>query len=225
MQKRFAFLIPVFIFIQFSVSAQVQVGIMAGPQFSIRHYNKSIANNGFITSGNAGVTSIIPVSKKLALHGTLGYSGKGVIIKDFTFNDVLGNDMGKGDINILLHYIELRSPVDYIFNLSSGSKLLVGAGPYISYAVGGHQKIKNNDFFAALIGDELDFENEYNRFEFGITSNIGLQFSQKWLLSIYTDLGLTDIFKMESSKNISHRSFSFTLGYAFWHQKKKENKK
>jgi hypothetical protein len=224
-RKKFLLVLLPLLIIHLSVLSQIQVGLMGGPQFSTREYKFGSASNGFITSINAGITSLIPFSKKIVLQGMLGYSGKGVIIKEFTFNDALGNDMGKGNINILLNYIELRSPVNYAIDLSPKSKFLIGAGPFFSYAVGGHQKIMNNDFFAVYLDKEIDFEDEYNRFELGVTGNINLQLHKKWLLGACTDVGVTDIFKIESSTTTSHISFSVTLGYLFFQQQKKENKK
>lgn len=212
------------LFTQSRVCAQIQVGVMAGPQFSTREYKFGSAYNGLITSINASITSLIPLSKKLVLQGMLGYSGKGVIIKDFTFNDALGNDMGKGNVNILLNYVELRSSVNYTMDLSPKSKFLIGAGPYFSYAVSGHQKVRNNNFFGAFIDKGLDFENEYNRFEFGMTANASLQLHKNWLLGACTDIGVTDIFKIESSTTTSHVSFSLTLGYIFFHHLKNKRK-
>ena len=222
-KKLLLVLMPLLI-IHLSVLAQIQVGLIAGPQFSTREYKFGSAYNGLITSINASITSLIPLSKKLLLQGMLGYSGKGVIIKDFTFNDALGNDMGKGNVNILLNYVELRSPMNYAINLSSRSKFLIGAGPYFSYAVSGHQKVTNNNFFGAFIDKGLDFENEYNRFEFGMTANTSLQLHKNWLLGACTDIGVTDIFKIESSTTTSHVSFSLTLGYLFFHHLKNKRK-
>ena len=219
MRKTFFLFITSFI-IQCTGISQLQIGVFGGPQFSIRYYTKTIADNRFITSVNAGVTSLVALSKKFRLHESFGYSGKGVFLHDFKFNDG-GGSATAGDMNILLHYLELRSPIDYNVAISPKSTLLIGAGPYFSYAVAGRQEIKNNDYFASFLNRKLDFEDEYNRFEFGITSNIGLELRQKFLFNIYTDIGLSNIFKMESSKTISHRSFSFTLGYLFLLQKKK----
>lgn len=223
MKKVFFFILFIFL-IQSSILSQLQIGAMGGPQFSIRQYNKNIADNGFKTSVNAGAISIIHLSKKIKLHATFGYSGKGVVLKDFIFNDG-GGDINVGDIDILLHYLELRSPIDYCINLSSQSTLLLGAGPYFSYAVSGRQKIKKNNYFSSFLNRELDFEDEYNRFEFGVTSNASLQLKRGWLFGIYTDIGLTNIFKPELSKTISHRSFAIAVGYIFFQQKKKDDKK
>lgn len=222
--KRKHFLLVFIHLIHLPILAQVQIGLMAGPQFSTREYKFGSAHNGLITSINAGVMSSMHLSKKFVLHGTLGFSGKGVTIKDLTFSDALGNDMGQGNINILLNYIELRIPGNYAIDLSSRLKLLCGAGPYFSYAVSGHQKVTNNNFFGGFINGGLDFENEYNRFEFGITANTSLQLHKNWLLGVSTDIGVTDIFKIESSTTTSHISFSVALGYLFFHHFKNKVK-
>ena len=222
--KRTAPLFIISLFFIHSCIAQLQIGIMGGPQFSIRYYTKSIADNGFITSVNTGITSLVPLSKKLSLHGVFGYSGKGVILKDFIYSDGGGSAIA-GDINILLHYLELRCPINYSFALSSKTNLLVGTGPYFAYAIGGRQWIKENNYFSSFLNRELNFGNEYKRFEGGLTANVTLQHRQKWSLGIYSDIGLTNIFRMETSKNTSHRSFSFAIGYLFWQHKKSENKK
>ena len=223
-RKKILLILISLLIIHLSMLGQIQVGLMAGPQFSTREYKFGSAHNGLIASMNAGVISLIPLSKTFLLQAIPGYSGKGVIIKDFTFNDALGNDMGRGNINILLHYIELRTPLNYLLPISPNSIAFAGVGPYFSYAVGGFQKIKNNDFFAPYLDKKLDFEDEYNRFEFGITGNVGFQLMEKWLLGIYTDLGISGVFKT-AGRNTHHRSLSLTLGYLFYKQKKDRKEK
>ena len=205
-----------FVFTAFHTHAQLRVGIMGGPQFATQNQIGELsAKTTFNTTAHAGVTLFVPFSKEFYLHTTLGYSGKGVTMKNIQFYDNLGNSLGTGDINVLIHYIELRSPLIYKATLSSRMDLAVGAGPYFGYALSGYRKINGENYFT-FMGEkksEIDFENEeYKRIDLGYTVEVNLHFTNQWVVGLYTSLGVLKIVEMQYY-SVRNSAFGISFGY------------
>ena len=199
-------------------SAQVQFGVMAGPQFATQNYNTDLSTNtGFNTTAHGGATAFIRMGKELYLHETLGYWGKGVIIQDIQFYDNVGNSLGTGDAHLIFHNIELRSPLVYKTSLSAKRALSVGAGPYFGYVLSGSQKITGENIYT-INGEKrskIDLEDAgYKRFDLGITAEFNLHFNNKWIVGISGDLGIVKAFEVPYSSG-RNRSFCISIGYLF----------
>ena len=206
------------LFVTLNAPAQLQIGFFAGPQFAKRNVKPVLeTKNCFLTSINGGATAFVPLSKSLSVHQSLGYSGKGERVKVIR-DSVYG---GPYTFITLTHYIESRSTLNYNARLSSRWDLLIGAGPYIACGVGGYHKIKDNPVLAKK--RKIDFDDGiHKRFDFGLVTELNLQFTKKWVVGASVDFGLVEVAKFEPGP-VHNTSFSFTLGWLLWQQKNKEN--
>lgn len=102
------------------------------------------------------------------------------------------------------------------FNVSEGMNVVLNAGPYFAYGIGGKSKYKDKE------GDEPEEKEDlfgdkgsYKRFDFGLGIGAALEIEQ-FIISLDGSFGLTNIAKNSgdgySPKNMT---FGLSLGYKF----------
>jgi hypothetical protein len=111
-------------------------------------------------------------------------------------------------------YLELAIPVQYRL-VNKNMKLYFGAGPYISYAIGGKAKWEN---VTGQPGNEprkqsiVFGDNGAKRLDAGLTILASAQIKERWLLSINYDQG---ILKTQNYSTTHSFSVGLTIGYIF----------
>lgn len=205
MKLKIAALLLVYIAITHEISAQVQWGIKAGGNLSAMllkdetGYTKVKLRPGFHLGGTADLT----LSNTFSLQPALLFTSKGFTIdKDGGAQYLYGVDK----IKFTSYYIEL--PVNFIFKSKVGNgKMLLGAGPYIAYGLGGRWKAEANGM---SVKGKLKFLNDFsstdsswggnNRtvpytkpFDFGANILIGYEFSKNLYIHLNGQLGLLDV--------------------------------
>ena len=117
----------------------------------------------------------------------------------------------KATINAM--YLQLPVHAAYKFDLSDGMKIVVNAGPYLAYGIGGKVKEKyegdseSYDFF----GDAK--EGYAKRFDFGIGVGLGLEFGSA-KLGVGYDLGMANLYDSDDYK-VNTNNLFVTVGYKF----------
>jgi hypothetical protein len=176
-------------------------GIRAGVNFQNLNGKDEFGDNldyklkpGF----NAGVNAEIPVGIDFYLQPGLLFSTKGA-------------KANVGDSKINLSYLEL--PVNFIYKPELGQgRMLLGFGPYASYAIGGTTKNPDSDI---EFGDQPD---ELKRFDAGANLLAGYEFSNKLSFQLNAGLGLLSLNNRESGDNkstLKNTGFGVSLGYRF----------
>lgn len=212
--------------------AQVEVGVRAGLNLSNvagkdadgnKAYKDSKLNPGF----HAGLTFDIPVADEFYVQPGALFSTKGYKY-DFSRSDT------RYESKTTPYYIEV--PVNFLYKPTLGEgKLLLGAGPYVAYGLGGKWKAEGS---GSLIGTDVytsgdgnlefvnDFEDRSNNkqvygkpFDFGANLLAGYEFSNKFSAQLNGQLGLANLRpntngdKPESTfKNVG---FGVSVGYKF----------
>lgn len=192
-----------------TVSAQILIGPTVGPNFSWVTFDdkelKDIYDISPITGFHAGMNLSFRVQKRFFLHTSFIYSTKGKILK--AEEDPLFRN------EVRYKYIEL--PILYTMefkgNLGGNRqyKWYFGAGPNISYWLGGRGKFSSSDLSEVGIG-ELDYKVVYgkdfyevgpeemsvedpNRIQLGLTIGTGFVFepggTQRFMLMFRYELG------------------------------------
>ncbi|NLR78829.1 porin family protein [Chitinophaga eiseniae] len=184
--------------------AQAQWGIVAGPQFSsvtTKSANSSKETSKILTSVRAGVTVDIPLADEFYIGTGLLYSGKG------------GKDKNS-DMKTTLSYLEL--PVNFMFKPEVGSgRLVLAAGPYVAYGIGGKYKD------IPVVGERKAFEDEagllqLKRFDAGVGINVGYELPAGLFFGLNTDLGLVNAMKNTANDaSFKNTSFGVSIGYKF----------
>ena len=192
-----------------SAKGQFKWGVKAGTNLSNRSgFSGTGLQTGPIFTIQSSFLGMIPVGKFLIVQPSIGYYGKGMQFKNMQFIDNLGNDLGKGDENLIFNYIELSIPLQYKIDLNRRDRIFIGAGPYVAYAINGKDKVKAGTFSRST---DVDF-NYSKRVDAGISFLITAQIKQHWTLSLNYDLGLINIYKNSSLKP-HNNSAGLVIGY------------
>ncbi|MCF3112241.1 PorT family protein, partial [Niabella sp. CC-SYL272] len=164
-----SFLLAAAIAVSGAAMAQVEVGVRAGVNLSnltIKDADGKTVDGAKLTPGfNAGLTFDIPVADEFYIQPGALFSMKGARLEKNAheyFNADAYSAADAGDYTRLNTY-NLEVPVNFIFKPAAGNgNLLIGAGPYFSYALGGKFKRVTNRF--GTESGKLEFANDYNDF-------------------------------------------------------------
>src|SRR5690606_26775511 len=136
-------------------TATAGFGIKGGVNFT-NLITKDIHHNNVLTSFNAGVFAILPLSNFIAVQPELNYSRKGAEL-------VYDNIFAEGSAAFKLNYLEVPllvkvNPIRY-FNIH--------AGPYVAYLINARVENKSAD---GTFDFEDNFDNkDFNRLDYGIS--------------------------------------------------------
>lgn len=202
-----------------TASAQnpVKYGVKAGltfPTFTI----PELEGGGFESDLQfyAGVTADIPLGGMFSAQMGLSFIGKGAKIGVSTEE---GGSTFRGTLKQKFMYLEI--PINAVLNIPVGDgKIFLGAGPYFGMAVGGKNKAEGT----LTKGDEvdtefsesedIDFENQYKRADYGINTLAGYQLSNGLNIHAGYGFGLANIIRA-SGGELNNRVLSVGLGFSF----------
>lgn len=123
-------------------------------------------------------------------------------------------------------YIEMPINAQARFALCNYMNIVVSAGPYFAYGIGGKSTAKttfengssvelNSQTFGNEISEDGLSDLNLNKFDFGVGGGVALEFG-KLSLGMETQFGLTNLMKGDnSSESIKNTNFGLTLGYKF----------
>jgi hypothetical protein len=205
-----------FFLFQFSANAQNKFGLNSGIAFSDQSGSNSSATD--LITIPISVFGMIPLSRVVVMQPSIGYYPKGNKYRDVTFVDQLGAN-GYGDVNYRFDDIEVAIPFQYTVTSSKERKLLLGLGPYFSYAIGGLVKWHNvSGQNRPPSKSKINFDGTgYQRFDAGINLLMTLQVKNHWTVSASFDRGLVGNNQnrlIQQPKQYSH-SEAIIVGYLF----------
>jgi len=176
--------------------------------------------NTLTTGFNAGVNAELPVGVDFYLQPGVLYSQKGAKLKNYGYMGTVSNGTLK------LSYVEV--PVNLVYKPLLGTgRMLIGAGPYIGFGIGGKAELTNppGDYKVEYNNDVTisDLNNtpfQYKPMDAGANILVGYEFSNKLSFQLNSQLGLTKInSKLNGSYTgeAAHRNtgFGLSLGYRF----------
>ena len=174
----------------------LQFGVKAGVNLSnfTGDYESKDAKVGF----NAGLTVDYALSPEIYLLSGLEFTTKGAKFKDEDNASVTANS----------YYLQLPIHLGYKFKVADDTKLVLHAGPYLAYGVGGKIKTK-----LGSLSTETDFfEDGVKRFDAGLGLGAGVEFG-KFSVGLGYDFGLTKLADGDGSPKNMNASLS--VGYKF----------
>lgn len=187
----------ILLFMAFTASAQVKLGINAGGTLaSLRGNEVAEANNpGFNVM--AGITLEIPVSERLSIYTGANYEAK-TITRNRPFDNLGQNNIPDAndpafmlddvDVRYTLRYVTVPANVRYYFG--QNKNFYVNGGPYAGIFIG--ESVKVN-------GDKIDTDESdiYKTFDFGVNLGLGVRVLQNEKhnidIEIRDNLGLSNI--------------------------------
>lgn len=202
---KFSFVLLVGLAASISMSAQLPVsfGVKAGMNLS----EMQKLEDNIKVGSNVGVTAELALPSNFYLMSGLEFTTKGAKGKSITVVPVGMSQSVTGKATYNAMYLQLPIHAGYKLDLTPGTKLVFRVGPYLAYGVGG--KIKWN---IDQVGDKDFFNDDSNRFDFGIGGSVGIEFLEKINVSLGADQGLTKVVK---DTNIKNRAAYISVGYKF----------
>jgi hypothetical protein len=210
--------------------AQVDFGLVAGPNFQNMTGKDNGGNNytnGLMTGFHAGISANIPIATDFYFQTGLLYSQKGsrnnygliVVLK------------ASGDYYTTTRISYIDMPLHLLFRPAFGSgHILVGFGPYLALGLGGTQTVDYESLPAMeqkvrfrnsiTTSEYWDLENAYyRRFDAGADIFAGYELGMGLWFRLNAQLGLLDMLPdIEESNNDSflrNTGFGVSAGYNF----------
>lgn len=161
-------------------NGEAQFGVKGGVNFS-NMYTQDVDDNNVLTSFNAGIYASFPITDFIAIQPEVLYSRKG---SELSYDNVFAT----GKAQFKLNYIEV--PVLVKANLTKN--LNIHAGPYIAYLV--DAQVKNESDGGSFNFEDNLNNDDFNKFDAGISAGIGLDFETIGIGARY-NYGLTTVGK------------------------------
>jgi len=242
MKKQGIFIAVVFVLASCACTAQIRVGIKAGPQSSsVIETNTNpdwndIKDNYHSRSGfHAGFLADIPFSatSKLYFQPGVNFSTKGrKYSENYDSSDF--RSRSRLDSSQFINYIEIPLNLVLKLPLSRKVKFIIGAGPYVSFFLNGKEKSETsfiNGDFSTIENKDLPVGNgagKYKTFDYGVNGLAGFEIGRVFLTANYSR-GLADFWKDPADQAIyngrfKHQVLAGTLGVFFGKQPKVEEK-
>ncbi|MEG1742514.1 MAG: porin family protein [Acetivibrio sp.] len=199
-----------FVFASVIVSAQVTWNVKAGmniSSFTSTGDAKADAKIGY----KLGAGMEYSFNKVWSLQPSLLFSTKGAKLSEDGEN-----------VTVNAMYLELPIMVAARLAVSEGLNIVINAGPYLAYGVGGKMKVEGEGSIDTFGETKIELEDEegnvetvespgLKRFDAGLGVGFGLEFG-KFLVGLDAQYGLTDIIEDFSTKNLN---FSIGAAYKF----------
>lgn len=202
-------------------------GVKAGLNMSAASVNDAQESNtklGF----HAGVTVDYTLLKNFMIQSGLLFSTKGSKHEKLNGSDWIPNSP---DMTHTFNQLYLEVPLygAYRLDISSDLSLVVGAGPYVAYGIGGKTKQKFNNSTSLseyewdTFGDGVyDSDRDWlkgetlNRFDFGAGIKLALEYS-RYIFDIGVTSSIINIAEQDDYHDKKYRNLnaSFSLGYRF----------
>lgn len=180
-----------------------------------------------LTSYHVGIVGDVPLGSVFSFQPGLLFTGKGAKTQT---GDASSNNYSKATTNP--YYIEIPANLVLKAPIGSGTKLFVGAGPYLGIGISGKTKIET---VRPLLGKseierDIEFSNDdpttldyeegagfgiMRRFDYGLNGTAGIE-GKSIVLGVNYGLGLA---KLQSGANNNednnnkHRVLSFSIGF------------
>ena len=184
--------------------SQVRYNIQAGVNFSTLT-NNLLPNTSSKTGFRAGLGINYNFSDFFSVDPSLLIVSKG---------------FKQSDINLSVNPIYLQLPVNFTLNLplTRNIKILIGAGPYVAYGIGGSGSIGLSS--GETLVDAKMFSNEsvftyYNKFDAGLNSSVGIALGDI-ILSLGGEWGFLKVndYELNDKQNLNN-SYYISLSYKF----------
>ena len=182
--KKIALTLITIIVITATISAQIHFGIKGGLNLASQSFTSSAggASTSIRPGFHAGVLLDAPLSESISIQPNLLFSQKGAI-----FNGTYG-------FTATYNYLEL--PVNVIYHINK--KFMIGAGPYLGYALSGTQQSGSQQSIDIEFGS-----GQAERFDFGLNALIGYEIIDGLVISANYSLGLTNIY---GNSNVTYKN-------------------
>ncbi|NDV70366.1 porin family protein [Dysgonomonas sp. 25] len=175
---------------------------------------------------NVGITAEWQLKERFLIQSGLSFTAKGSKQENFNASDYVGGDP---DFTHTFNqfYLELPLYAAYKVGVSNQMDLILGAGPYFAYGLGGKTKQKLNSGFWSdgtskrewnTFGHSDSSHGEsLKRFDFGAGIKADLEYKNRYVLGIGFSSSIINIARKGGYRDLKYRNFNMaiSLGYKF----------
>lgn len=149
-----------------------------------------------------GVGADFEFAPNMSIQPSLLYSAKGAKA-----------DSEGIDVTLNANYLQLPVHFAYKIDAAPGTKVVLHAGPYIAYGVGGEIKGKQSGVTVAI--DTFDGDiGLLKRFDAGLGLGVGAEFGPI-LLDLGWDMGLINVARDSGDESVRNQNAYLSVGYKF----------
>lgn len=226
--KTFTLIFLVFLSFLLTSHAQVSLGLRGGYTLSATqiknaqgYKSNSIGTSSQLKNLHADLIINVPVYKAFYFQPLVRYVTKGAYLRPLPYKPGI---LVESANQLKLHYLEL--PMNFVlkYPLAMG-KIVIGAGPYVAYGLGGSYDLDLMYNGSVLSTDSHSIEFNYkdrgiapgaqlNRFDAGANVTVGIEFNNLMVLGANLSRGYTNIDRTSSAR-ITNSYFSVSLGILF----------
>lgn len=190
-----------------AASAQTSLGVKGGVNMS-NFYGDELDDRNVKIGFHIGLAADYEFMYNHAIQTGLYFTTKGAKY-DGTFGDVTG------EVTVNPMYLQLPVHYAYKIDVSPGTRVVLHAGPYVAYGIGGKSKVKlSSSEGSAELGDVDVFGDDgFKRFDAGLGLGVGAEFGPI-LVDLGWDMGLVDI-SGSSNGNVKNQNAYLSVGYTF----------
>ena len=186
-----------------AVSAQMNLGIKGGVNMS-NFYGDELDDKNVKIGFHIGLAADYDFAYNSAIQTGLFFTTKG-----FKY------DTDNLDYTVNLMYLQLPVHYAYKIDVSPGTRVVLHAGPYAAYGVGGSRKLNVGEWSTEWDVDKIfgDGARQYNAFDAGLGLGVGFEFGPL-LLDLGWDMGLVNISNVDN-ENVKNQNAYLSVGYRF----------
>lgn len=183
------------------------------PSFSIKgglnmsnFYGDKLSDKSMRTGFHLGVGADFDFAPNMAIQSGLFFTSKGA---KYT-TDILNSEL---DVNA--NFIQLPVHFAYKIDVMPGTRIVLHAGPYIAYGVGGKAKV-NIAGESRVENDTFDSDFGLKNFDSGLGLGVGAEFGPI-LVDLGWDMGLVNLSRAEGryGEEIKTQNAYLSVGYKF----------
>ena len=185
-----------------AVSAQVSLGIKGGVNMSNLVYDDEVDDKNPKIGFNIGLAADIDFAPNVGLQTGLFFSTKG-----FKY------ESGSLEYTENLNYLQLPVHLAYKVDVTPGTRVVLHAGPYAAYGVGGSRDRDGNLVDISVDNIFGDGTYQYKPFDAGLGLGVGAEFGA-FLVDLGWDMGLVNISNRDNG-NVKNQNAYLSVGYKF----------
>lgn len=186
-----------------AVSAQMSIGIKGGVNMSNLVYDDEVNDKNPKIGFNIGLAADYEFVPSVALQTGLFFTTKG-----YKF------DSESLDYTENLMYLQLPVHLAYKVDVMPGTRVVLHAGPYAAYGVGGSRKLDAGEL-GSMDVDKIfgDGDYQYKPFDAGLGIGVGAEFGAM-LVDLGWDMGLVNISNGDNG-SVKNQNAYLSVGYKF----------
>ena len=171
-------------------------------------YGDELNDKSMKVGFHAGIGADFEFAPNIGIQSGLFFSTKGA---KYTYNSA--------ELNVTANYLQLPVHFAYKIDVMPGTKVVLHAGPYVAYGIGGKRKIDSQftDILKPIFGEPevntFDKDFGYKPFDAGLGIGVGAEFG-RILVDLGWDMGLTNLSRIDNA-NVKTQNAYLSLGYKF----------